>query len=56
MQYFDMNNPAVHNYISQMADEVHFYGSKLILVHRPEVSQGLLSERRPRPRIPRHAP
>lgn len=23
MQYFDMNNPAVHNYISQMADEVH---------------------------------
>ena len=31
MQYFDMNNPAVHNYISQMADEVHFYGSKLIL-------------------------
>ena len=31
MQYFDTKNAAVQNYMSQMADEVHFYGSKLIL-------------------------
>lgn len=31
MQYFDMNNPAVHNYVCQIADEVHFYGGKLVL-------------------------
>ena len=31
MQAFDMTNPAVHNYMSQMCEEVHFYGSKLIL-------------------------
>lgn len=31
MQYFDAGNAAVQNYLSQMADEVHFYGSKLIL-------------------------
>lgn len=31
MQYFDTKNAAVQNYLSQMADEVHFYGSKLIL-------------------------
>ncbi len=31
MQVFDMTDPAVHNYISQMCEEVHFYGSKIIL-------------------------
>lgn len=31
MQAFDMSDPSVHNYFSQMAEEVHFYGSKLIL-------------------------
>ena len=31
MQAFDMTDPAVHNYISQMCEEVHFYGSKIIL-------------------------
>ncbi|MBP1736885.1 MAG: FAD-dependent oxidoreductase [Oscillospiraceae bacterium] len=31
MQAFDLNNPAVHNYLSQMAEEVHFYGSKLFV-------------------------
>jgi len=31
MQAFDMTDPAVHNYVSQMCEEVHFYGSKLIL-------------------------
>ena len=31
MQAFDMTDPAVHNYMSQMCEEVHFYGSKLIL-------------------------
>ena len=31
MQAFDLTNPAVHNYLSQMAEEVHFYGSKLFV-------------------------
>ena len=31
MQAFDMTDPAVHNYVSQMCEEVHFYGSKIIL-------------------------
>lgn len=31
MQSFDLTNPAVHNYLSQMAEEVHFYGSKLLI-------------------------
>lgn len=31
MQAFDLTDPAVHNYISQMAEEIHFYGSKVLL-------------------------
>lgn len=31
MQAFDMTDPAVHNYVSQMCEEVHFYGSRIIL-------------------------
>ncbi len=31
MHAFDMTDPAVHNYFSQMAEEIYFYGSKLIL-------------------------
>ena len=31
MQAFDMTDPAVHNYVSQLCEEVHFYGSKIIL-------------------------
>ncbi len=31
MQAFDMTDPAVHNYVSQMCEEVHFYGSKIIV-------------------------
>lgn len=31
MQAFDLTDPGVHNYISQMCEEVHFYGSKITL-------------------------
>ena len=31
MQAFDMSDPAVHNYVSQMCEEVHFYGSKILI-------------------------
>ena len=31
MQAFDLTDPSVHNYLSQMAEEVHFYGSKLLI-------------------------
>lgn len=40
MQYFDANNSAVQNYMSQMADEVHFYGGKLILSTDLKMPQG----------------
>ena len=31
MQYIDTDNAAVENYMCQLADEVHFYGGKLII-------------------------
>ena len=31
MQAFDLTDPAVHNYLSHLAQEVHFYGSKLFV-------------------------
>lgn len=31
MQSFDTRNPATHNYLSQLADEIHFYGSKIMV-------------------------
>ncbi|NTV91395.1 MAG: FAD-dependent oxidoreductase, partial [Clostridiales bacterium] len=31
MQSFDLNDPSVHNYFSQMANEIHFFGSKLLV-------------------------
>jgi 2,4-dienoyl-CoA reductase-like NADH-dependent reductase (Old Yellow Enzyme family)/thioredoxin reductase len=40
MQAFDTNNPATHNYLSAMADEVHFYGAKLILCCGLEMPDG----------------
>ena len=32
MQSFDMKDPSVHNYFSQLAEEIHFHGSKLLFV------------------------
>lgn len=29
MPYFDIDDPSVKNYLSQLADDIHFYGSKL---------------------------
>lgn len=40
MQAFDMTDPAVHNYVSQMCEEVHFYGSKMMLTMNPEYPDG----------------
>lgn len=31
MPMFDLSDPSVHNYMSQMADAVHFYGSKMCI-------------------------
>lgn len=31
MQSFDLTDPSVHNYLCHLADDVHFYGSKLCL-------------------------
>lgn len=31
MQSFDLSDPSTHNYFSQMAEEVHFYDSKLLI-------------------------
>lgn len=40
MQSFDTRNPAVHNYLSQLAEEVHFYGSKLLISLRLVYPEG----------------
>ena len=40
MQAFDMTDPAVHNYVSQMCEEVHFYGSKIILTTNLSYPEG----------------
>ena len=37
MPAFDMNNPAVHNYISALAEEIHFCGSKILLAADPKL-------------------
>ena len=31
MQNFDMDDPSVSNYFSKMCDDIHFYGSKLLI-------------------------
>jgi NADPH-dependent 2,4-dienoyl-CoA reductase/sulfur reductase-like enzyme len=31
MQRFDLTDPSVHNYFCQLADDIHFYGSKLMV-------------------------
>lgn len=31
MQAFDVTDPSVHNYLSLMAEDIHFYGSKLLV-------------------------
>ena len=35
MQNFDYSDPSVGNYFSQLADDIHFYGGKIILASRP---------------------
>lgn len=40
MQAFDLSDPSVENYISQLADEVHFYGSKVLVCTRPVFPEG----------------
>ena len=35
MQNFNMDDPSVSNYISKMCDDVHFYGSKILLSIMP---------------------
>jgi 2,4-dienoyl-CoA reductase-like NADH-dependent reductase (Old Yellow Enzyme family)/thioredoxin reductase len=33
---FNLDDPGVHNYFCQLADDVHYYGSKVIVQVRPE--------------------
>lgn len=40
MQSFDTRDPSTSNYLSALADEVHFYGSKLCLCKRVEWPAG----------------
>lgn len=41
MQNFDFDDPAVGNYFSQLADEIHFYGSKLLVgINFPSFPEG----------------
>lgn len=52
MQSFDLTDPAVHNYLSQMAEEVHFYGSKLIVTLNLEFQPGYTLNGGPAPFAP----
>ncbi len=47
MQSFDLTDPSVHNYFSQMADEVHFYGSKLLIGAAPSFPEGYSFDGKP---------
>lgn len=40
MPMFDLDDPSTHNYFSQLADEVHFYGSKLCIGARMAFPEG----------------
>ena len=40
MQAFDLTDPSVHNYFAKLADEVHFYGSKLLVCTDAQLPQG----------------
>ncbi|MCR5785220.1 MAG: FAD-dependent oxidoreductase [Eubacterium sp.] len=37
---FNLDDPGVHNYFCQLADDVHFYGSKVIVQAHPEFERG----------------
>ena len=38
---FNLDDPAVHNYLCQLADDVHFYGSKVVVQLMPEFPRGV---------------
>lgn len=38
---FDIANPATQNYLCQLADDVHFYGSKVLVQTRPDFGPGV---------------
>ena len=40
MQDFDYTDPSVYNYFTQMADDIHFYGSKLLVCLEMEFPEG----------------
>ena len=40
MQAFDLTDPSVHNYFAMLADEVHFYGSRLLVCTEPQMPEG----------------
>ena len=39
--HFDLKNPATANYMCQLADDVHFYGSKIVVELRPDFPRGV---------------
>ncbi len=40
LEAFDMEDPSVHNYFSQLVDEVHFYNSKIMIAPRIKFPAG----------------
>lgn len=40
MQYFDLEDAAVENYVSQLAEEVHFFGTKIIISTDLKIPEG----------------
>lgn len=39
--HFDLANPATNNYLCQLADDVHFYGSKVVVQMSPSFPAGV---------------
>lgn len=54
MQSFDLTDPSTHNYFSLMAEDIHFYGSKLLVCAEVQWPDGysLCGGRKPGPPAP----
>lgn len=51
MQSFDLTDPSVSNYFSQLAADVHFYGSKMCLSARLAFPEGYVFSEQPKPDV-----
>jgi 2,4-dienoyl-CoA reductase-like NADH-dependent reductase (Old Yellow Enzyme family)/NADPH-dependent 2,4-dienoyl-CoA reductase/sulfur reductase-like enzyme len=48
---FNLDDPGVHNYLCQLADDVHYYGSKVLVNMHPALPMGVSVGGRNAPRV-----